>query len=592
MKIYRWRVENGTYAYLTDEGDKNLPFIYDMAKTKRSYYSTEEPVIKEVNNDEISTVVEKLEYTEYKVKFNVFKQMMLEQYPDFPLLDPQCYYTSDPEECGIESCLEGIATEILFDATAQAGDEADVKVTTSNCNTLLGNVAYQLDFTLPKGDKGEDGKDGKDGVSPVIDKILTTTNTLEAGKNANVKVVKTEANNKITLSFTFDIPKGEKGDTGEGVDVKKDSQGKTTTSIEGNNIIVGGNNTTNTTIKSDNIYLEGNTHLTNVTSQTINTESLTSNTINATILSSTTVNSKNIISDNATIKNLTVTDNVTLPDKLINNITPIGAMLPYLGDLGYISNKYSLKKVNDNFLLACGSSFVIKTVSTYIDSTMNTDIYNYIYCPIYSQISLVGYSKHVLYGYRKNSSTLYTNFTQQEFNEFTYFLNKIIKTCSISNKTFIDTDFRLPSEGVCTFKPLSNYSAQRARIVVDKYNYLCLPDMGNRFPYGNLASNYIGKTGGEANHTLTVSEMPSHKHNIHLWTQNNYVAQTYESGYHATAGTGYDDKFVASPGELNNNSAAGYHQHYISGDTDSTGNGKAHNNLPPYMYTNYIIRYK
>ena len=75
----------------------------------------------------------------------------------------------------------------------------------------------------------------------------------------------------------------------------------------------------------------------------------------------------------------------------------------------------------------------------------------------------------------------------------------------------------------------------------------------------------VEETGGEKTHTLTVDEMPSHRHKI---------GQTY-SGYRL-----YQD------GSAPNGVYTGY---ATSEPTDYVGGGEAHNNLQPYI-TCYMFK--
>ena len=70
-----------------------------------------------------------------------------------------------------------------------------------------------------------------------------------------------------------------------------------------------------------------------------------------------------------------------------------------------------------------------------------------------------------------------------------------------------------------------------------------------------------GATGGEASHTLTVSEIPSHSH-TYSDTQSRLAQGSY--GYNAND-TMYDQFFLQSK------------------STGSSGGGGAHNNMPPYL---------
>lgn len=67
-----------------------------------------------------------------------------------------------------------------------------------------------------------------------------------------------------------------------------------------------------------------------------------------------------------------------------------------------------------------------------------------------------------------------------------------------------------------------------------------------------------GTTGGEAEHTLTIKEMPSHTHSV----------TPYASG-----GSGSSEGVQYVTGVEN----------WVTGKAEATGGGGAHNNMPPYL---------
>lgn len=110
----------------------------------------------------------------------------------------------------------------------------------------------------------------------------------------------------------------------------------------------------------------------------------------------------------------------------------------------------------------------------------------------------------------------------------------------------------------------------------------CLPNLKGRFVAGINANaddfNSLGKTGGAAKVTLTTNQMPIHTHNfLHIDVKDTHG---YPNGSADSSGSG----------------ATANNERYWRGATTTTkttataGGGVAHENLPPYIVMNYIIK--
>ena len=103
-----------------------------------------------------------------------------------------------------------------------------------------------------------------------------------------------------------------------------------------------------------------------------------------------------------------------------------------------------------------------------------------------------------------------------------------------------------------------------------------LPDLRGRMPLGkdnmneqaanrvgNMQADSLGGAAGEENHQLTVDEMPSHTH--------------------LSAGDGTSGSYTSR--------GHGNYTNPYGGETGASGENQPHNNMPPYLTLNYLIKY-
>ena len=143
------------------------------------------------------------------------------------------------------------------------------------------------------------------------------------------------------------------------------------------------------------------------------------------------------------------------------------------------------------------------------------------------------------------------------------------------------------------FENLFNVIGNKYNNGVILFDSFKVPNLQSRFPLGASSEYTLGKMDGESTHELTEAEMPPHSHQLTEIIGSKATGSGW-AGVNFSTGDGKIEHFDFPQGVT----GARFPKTEKTGGEITINNmipevkAKAHNNMPPYLVVNFIIKYK
>lgn len=439
-------------------------------------------------------------------------------------------------------------------------------------NVVGGKTYKKFKFSNLKGNKGDKGDKGDKGNTGAIPVITATATTLPAGSSATV----TKSGTAENPTLAFGIPKGDKGDTGASAGF-----GTPTATIDSN---VGTPSVTVTASGSDTSKVfnfafknlkgekgdKGDTGTTGATGATGATPNIS---VSATTLSAG--------------SSATATISGSAESPTINFGIPKGDK----GESGEIyqstgtstSGAMSQKATTDELAKKAGkdSQNIFTTLNTfkqgfYIKNDAPSGIYTSFYPHTEGTMSIElrkeeNGTDSPLCSFSFGEGGLYFRATDaansSPFVTYKTLIKHLMSTVYPVGSIYMSTVNKSPA----------SFLGGKWTQILGKFLLSSDDFLNDDGVITTNGSYHVGDTGGEATHTLTTSEMPSHRHS--LYSSSGYSGDSIGLGNN-------NGKYLACTLNAGN---VGYYDTTKTGSAclSNTGDGTAHNNMPPY-YTVYM----